>query len=149
MYTVKAVSQMLDLSEHAVRYYTDKGLIPSIIRDSNNSRLFNDDSVNWLIGVKILKQCGMSIKDIKDYADLCIEGDSTIQERYEIILRQRERALLQLQEAQKAFDYLNAKSKKYLNIIEGVIDDSSNPAKWPLNYELHEAWNELKKVGEK
>lgn len=139
---------MLDLSEHAVRYYTDKGLIPSIIRDSHNSRLFNDESVNWLIGVKILKQCGMSIKEIKNYAELCIKGDSTVQERYEIILRQKERALLQLQETQNTIDYLEAKSEQYLNIIEGVINDSSNPAKKLPNHELQEAWNELKKVGE-
>jgi len=149
MYTVKEVAQMLDLSEHAVRYYTDKELVPSIIRDANNNRLFNEESVNWLIGVKIMKQCGMSIEDIKNYADLCIKGDSTIQERYEIIMRQRERALLQLQEAQNTVDYLEAKSNHYLNIIEGAINDSANPAKWPRNSELHEVWNELKKVGAK
>ncbi|MDQ8738596.1 MerR family transcriptional regulator [Paenibacillus sp. LHD-38] len=149
MYTVKKVAQMLDLSEHAVRYYTDKGLIPSILRDQNNNRLFDEESVNWLIGVKILKQCGMSIEDIKTYADLCIKGDSTIQERYEIILRQRERALLQLQEVKSTVDYLEAKTNYYLNIMEGVVADSSNPAKWPLKYEIHEVWDSIKKDGAK
>ncbi|MFB5761581.1 MerR family transcriptional regulator [Paenibacillus medicaginis] len=149
MYTVKEVAQMLDLSEHAVRFYTDKGLIPSLLRDQNNNRLFNEESVNWLIGVKILKQCGMSIEDIKTYADLCLKGDSTIQERYEIILRQKERALLQLQEAKNTVDYLEAKTNYYLNIIEGVIADSSNPAKWPLKYEVHEVWDSVKNAGTK
>lgn len=149
MYTVKEVAKMLDLSEHAIRFYTDKGLIPSLLRDQNNNRLFNEESVNWLIGVKILKQCGMSIEDIKTYADLCIKGDSTIQERYEIILRQKEHALLQLQAARNTVDYLEAKSNYYLNIIEGVIADSSNPAKWPLKYELNEVWDTIKQVGAK
>jgi len=31
----------------------------------------------------------MSVKDIKTYVDLCLEGDSTIHERYEIILKQK------------------------------------------------------------
>ncbi|MEV5029509.1 MerR family transcriptional regulator [Paenibacillus sp. LPE1-1-1.1] len=149
MYTVKEVAKMLDLSEHAIRFYTDKGLIPSLLRDQNNNRLFNEESVNWLIGVKILKQCGMSIEDIKTYADLCIKGDSTIQERYEIILRQKEHALLQLKAARNTVDYLEAKSNYYLNIIEGVIADSSNPAKWPLKYELNEVWDTIKQVGAK
>ncbi|MGO4109401.1 MerR family transcriptional regulator [Paenibacillus sp. YAF4_2] len=149
MYTVKEVAKMLDLSEHAIRFYTDKGLIPSLLRDKNNNRLFNEESINWLIGVKILKQCGMSIEDIKTYADLCIKGDSTIQERYEIILRQKEHAHFQLQAARKTVDYLEAKSNYYLNIIEGVIADSSNPAKWPLKYELNEVWDTIKQVGAK
>lgn len=149
MYTVKEVAQMLDLSEHAVRYYTDKGLKPSILRDQNNNRLFNQESINWLIGVKILKQCGMSLEDIKTYVDLCLKGDSTIQERYEIILRQRERALLQLQEAKSRADYMEAKTNYYLNIINGVIADSSNPAKWALKNEIYETWTSVKKVDAK
>jgi DNA-binding transcriptional MerR regulator len=149
MYTVKEVAKMLDLSEHAIRFYTDKGLIPSLLRDQNNNRLFNEESVNWLIGVKILKQCGMSIEDIKNYADLCIKGDSTIQERFEIILRQKELAILRLQEAKSTVDYLEEKSNYYLNIIEGVIADNSNPAKWPLKYELNEVWDTIKQEGAK
>jgi len=33
MYTVKEVAKLLDLTEHTVRYYTDKGLVPSVQRD--------------------------------------------------------------------------------------------------------------------
>lgn len=88
----------------------------------------------------------MSIEDIKTYADLCIKGDSTIRERYEIILRQKELAILQLQKATDTVDYLERKSNYYLNIIEGVISDSSNPAKWPLKYELNEVWDIIKQV---
>ncbi|RUS48915.1 MerR family transcriptional regulator [Cohnella sp. AR92] len=132
MYTVKEVAKKLELSEHAVRYYTDMELIPGVVRDSNNARLFNEESLNWLVGVKILKQCGMSLEDIKTYIDLCLEGDSTIQERYEIIRRQKERALLQLQEAKHRADYMEAKADYYLSIIKGDIVDGSNPAKWAL-----------------
>lgn len=149
MYTVKEVAKMLDLSTHAIRYYTDKGLVPSLKRDQNNNRLFNEESVNWLIGVKILKQCGMSIEDIKTYADLCIKGDSTIQERYEIILRHEELAILELQKAKNTVDYLKEKSNYYRKIIEGEISDSSNPAKWSLKYELNEVWDIINQDGKK
>ncbi|GGG52069.1 MerR family transcriptional regulator [Paenibacillus radicis (ex Gao et al. 2016)] len=151
MYTVKEVAQMLDLTEHAVRFYTDKGLIPTLLRDQNNARLFNEESINWLTGVKILKQCGMSIEDIKAYVDLCLEGDSTIRERYEIIVRQKERALLQLQEAKNRADYMEAKTKYYLNIMDGVIADGSNPAKWNLKKAAHEIenWTSVKTVDAK
>lgn len=47
MYSVKEVAKLLDLTEHTVRYYTDKGLVPNIKRDKNNNRLFDDKSINW------------------------------------------------------------------------------------------------------
>lgn len=39
MYTVKEVAKLLGLTEHTIRYYTDKGLVPTIQRDKNNIRL--------------------------------------------------------------------------------------------------------------
>lgn len=90
MYTVKEVSELLDLTEHTIRYYTDKGLVPSVIRDKNNIRLFNEESINWLKGIKYLKGTGMSIESMKEYVDLCLKGESTIQERYQIVLDQKE-----------------------------------------------------------
>ena len=72
MYTVKEAAALLGLTEHTVRYYTDKGLVPSVKRDKNNNRLFDEESMNWLTGVKYLKQCGMSIETIREYVRLCL-----------------------------------------------------------------------------
>ncbi|MDL5039621.1 MerR family transcriptional regulator [Heyndrickxia coagulans] len=130
MYTVKEVAQLLELTEHTIRYYTDKGLVPSVQRDKNNNRLFDDESINWLTGVKYLKQCGMSVKDIKTYVDLCLEGDATIEERYEIILKQKEIALQRLEEAKRTAEYMEEKARHYLDIINHVIPDDTNPGKW-------------------
>ena len=63
MKTVKEVSKAVDISEHTVRYYADCELIPSLMRNKNNQRLFNQESINWLIGIKHLRKCGMSIKE--------------------------------------------------------------------------------------
>lgn len=130
MYTVKDVSKQLGLTEHTVRYYTDKGLVPSIQRDKNNIRLFDQESINWLVGVKYLKQCGMTVEDIKTYVDLCLLGASTIQERFEIILKQKEIAKIQFEEAKKTVEYMEEKASHYLDIMNGVITDDTNPGEW-------------------
>lgn len=130
MYTVKEVAKLLGLTEHAVRYYTDKGLVPNLQRDTHNNRIFDDKSLDWLIGVKNLKQCGMSLQAIKRYVDLCLEGDSTIQERYEIILEQRAAALAQLEEAKLRAKFLEDKARHYLDILNRVVPDNTNPSKW-------------------
>ncbi|MDP9739077.1 UNVERIFIED_ORG: DNA-binding transcriptional MerR regulator [Bacillus sp. B2I3] len=130
MYTVKEVAKLLDLTEHTVRFYTDKGLVPNLQRDKNNNRLFDDESINWLTGVKYLKQCGMSVEDIKTYVDLCLEGGSTIKERYEIILKQKTIAQAQLEEAKRTVKYMAEKANHYLEIINGVVPDDTNPGEW-------------------
>lgn len=130
MYTVKEVSELLDLTEHTIRYYTDKGLVPSVIRDKNNIRLFNEESINWLKGIKYLKGTGMSIESMKEYVDLCLKGESTIQERYQIILDQKEIAERQLKEAKERVEYLQNKAAHYLEIVNHTIVDDTIPGKW-------------------
>ncbi|MGE7718585.1 MerR family transcriptional regulator [Priestia megaterium] len=130
MYSVKGVAKLLDMTEHTVRFYTDKGLVPNLKRDKNNNRLFDDDAVKWLIGAKNLKKCGMSIEEIKHYVDLCLGGDSTIPERYEIILRQKEAALTELEEARERATLMEKKAQHYLDILNKTIPDNTNPAKW-------------------
>lgn len=130
MYTVKDVAKLLDLTEHTVRFYTDKGLVPNLQRDKNNNRIFNEDSINWLRGAKNLKKCGMSVEDIKKYVDLCLEGDSSVQVRYEMILEQKDAVLAQLEEAKLMAEYIMNKEKHYRDIMNQVIPDDTNPANW-------------------
>jgi DNA-binding transcriptional MerR regulator len=131
---VKDVAKLLDITEHTVRFYTDKGLVPSVQRDKNNTRLFDQESINWLTGVKFLKQCGMPVEDIKAYVNLCLEGGSTICERYEIILKQKEIAQAQLEEAKKTVKYMEEKANHYLDIMNGLSPDDTNPGEWELLY---------------
>ena len=136
MYTVKEVAEKLHLTEHTVRFYTDRGLVPSLQRDKNNIRLFDEDSIDWLICVKCLKECGMSIESIKNYIDLCQQGDSTIPSRYEIILEQSKHAYAQLEEARQRAQYMERKVNHYLNIINNKIPDDTNPENWDKNGNL-------------
>jgi len=130
VYTVKEVAMLLDLTEHTVRFYTDKGLVPNLQRDKNNKRLFDDEAINWLTGVKYLKQCGMSVEDIKTHVNLCLEGGSTIQALYDIIFKQKTIAQEQLEEAKRTVKYMEEKVNHYLDIINGVVTDDTNPGEW-------------------
>ena len=132
MFSVKEVAQKLNLTEHTIRFYTDRDLIPTIKRDKNNNRIFDQESMNWLKGVKFLKESGMSIKDIKSYNDLCLLGDATIPDRLEIILNRKEIAVAQLEELKKSVEFLENKAKKYEEIIKGekITTDKMNPKYW-------------------
>jgi len=126
MYTIKEVVRKTNLTAHTIRFYTDKGLVPNVQRDKYNNRIFNDESINWLIRVKYLKDCGMSIKDIKYFVDLYLAGSSSIPRRYEIILKYRDIAREQLKEAKKRLDFMEKKTKRYRKAINQDIYDDKN-----------------------
>ncbi len=130
LYSVQEVAKMYDISKHTIRYYTDLGLIPSVQRDENNNRVFSREALNWVEGCICLKGCGMSIKDLKKYGELCLKGDSTLQERYEMVAACRDKAREQVRTAQKMLDYAERKVKHYENIISGKTSDNSNPSDW-------------------
>ena len=58
-YTIRQMAEMFEVTEHTLRFYTDKGLLPCE-RDGGNRRVFNEESVNWMQGIQCLKGCGAS-----------------------------------------------------------------------------------------
>ncbi|WP_017814525.1 MerR family transcriptional regulator [Paenibacillus shenyangensis] len=137
MYTVKDAAQITGLTEHAIRFYTDKGLVPSVQRNQNNIRLFDEQSINWLHGIRCLKQSGMSIETIKMYVDLCLEGDTTIQQRYELMMEHKESAKIKLEEAQRHIAHLEEKTELYQTILKGASLDMMNPRNWDRIQHMH------------
>lgn len=115
-YTVKEIADKMGMTEHTIRFYTDRGLLPCT-RDKNNRRVFDEDSINCLSSIQCLRKCGISIDDIKMYFDLCKEGDSALPARYEFMLKQRELTRRKLAEAQKLADYMEQKVQYYENIL--------------------------------
>lgn len=130
MYTLKEICKLTNLTEHTIRYYTDQGLVPSVQRDSNNRRVFDEQSIDWLTGVKYLRGCGMSIEDLKLYVKLCLMGDDTIEERYDIIMKQKKVIDQKKNEILRCSKFINEKLQHYKDIKDKKIDDDTNPATW-------------------
>lgn len=127
MYTVKEVAEKMDISEHTLRFWAKSGFFPFVKRDKNNIRMFSEDDLAWVRIVKCLRSVGTENKAIKRYIDLCIQGDSTIKERYQIILDTKAKALEQLEELHKQIDILNYKESFYKNLIKNNLKDVWNP----------------------
>lgn len=130
-YTMKQAAEKLKMTEHTIRYYTDMELFPCK-RDKGNRRVFDEDAMNWLTGIKNLRACGMSIKSIKEYCDLCLQGDLSLQRRFEIIQEQKELAKTRLEDAQLVHDFMSRKAAHYQDIIRKHIPDDTNPSTWKM-----------------
>ena len=127
MYTIKEVADMMEISEHTLRFWAKSGFFPFVKRNHNNIRIFSDDDLGWVRIVKCLRSVGTENKAIKKYIDLCIIGDSTIPERYEIIKSTKEKAVKQMQDLQKQLDLLDYKEEYYQNLIKHNLTDEWNP----------------------
>ncbi|MGQ5710010.1 MerR family transcriptional regulator [Lactobacillus sp. PSON] len=124
MYTVKEISKKFGLTPYTVRYYTDLGLIPTVKRDKNNNRLFDKDSFEWFVTIIHLKKCGMTISDIKKYVDLCQEGNSTLQERYDYLKKYKNYADEQLKDAKVQAEFMKNKLATYAKWIKEYSNEN-------------------------
>lgn len=127
MYTIKEVAGKMDISEHTLRFWAKSGFFPFVKRNQNNIRQFSDNDLEWVKIVKCLRSVGTENKAIKRYIDLCIVGDSTIEERYKIILGTKEKALMQMDELKKQLAILEYKENFYKNLIKNNLKDIWNP----------------------
>ena len=127
MYTIKEVSNIMDVSEHTLWFWAKSGFFPFIKRDENNIRLFSQSDLEWVKIVKCLRSVGTENKAIKRYIDLCIIGDSTIKERFEIIKATKQKAQQQMNDLKKQLDILEYKEGYYKNLIKNNSSDAWNP----------------------
>lgn len=126
MYKMKNVCDELNLPYETLRYYCNEGLVPNIKRDDNNHRIFDDKDVDWLKGLQCLRACGLSINDIKDYLNLCLEGPSSIMKRKEILSVRREILVEEMSRISESIAYIDNKQTFYDDVLSGKTKYSSN-----------------------
>ncbi|EKQ5089980.1 MerR family transcriptional regulator [Listeria innocua] len=86
-YSIGAFSKEVGLSIDTLRYYEkEKLILPK--RNEINRRIYDSSDITWINFIKKLKQTGMPIKDIKEYAKLRYLGDQTIEQRMTLLYKQ-------------------------------------------------------------
>ena len=106
-YSIKEVADMMNVEPSTLRYYDSMGLLPGVKR-VNGRRVFEDKDFKWLRVLNCMKKINMPIDKIKAYVELAEKGDSTLQERFDMILEQKEIVLGQIDELKnclKEFEY--------------------------------------------
>lgn len=117
-YTIGQVAKKLGLTAHTLRFYDKEGLLPFVTKSSSGLRIFSDNDVDWLVMIECLKGTGMPLKDIKQYIDWFIEGDSTLEKRLEMFKRQKLKIEEQMAQMQKHLEKINFKIKFYTEAVK-------------------------------
>ena len=67
----------------------------------------------------------MSLKDMKEYMNLCLKGKESIPERKEMLAKTRDELLAKQKELQEALDYIDDKQQYYDDVLSGKVKLSS------------------------
>lgn len=111
-YSIKQIAEMMGVTTATLRYYDQEGLLPDVKR-VNGIRVFEDKDFKWLRVLNCLKNTNMPIKVIKKYVELSKEGDKTLQERYELILKQEKRIQEKIKEYKHYLKEVEFKKQYY------------------------------------
>ena len=125
-YTMKQVCEKTGFSYDTLKFYCNEGLIPNVKRDKNNYRIFDDQDVAWIGSLSCLKNCGMSILKMKEYLDLCLQGESSIPERQKILEIKLKELENKIKEIQESIDYIHWKQNFYKDVLSGKTKYYSN-----------------------
>ena len=126
VYTMMQVCKETNMTYQALKFYCNEGLVPNVKRDKNNRRVFDERDVAWLKSLTCLKKCGMSIQEMKEYLDLCLQGAASIPQR-KVMLAQKQDALREtLRQVQESIDYIDWKQGFYDDVLSGKRPYESN-----------------------
>ena len=126
MYTMMQVCRELNMTYQTLKFYCNEGLVPNVKRDDNNRRIFDEKDVKWIKDLSCLKKCGMSIQEMKKYLELCLQGESTIIPRKEMLNKKQEELRSHIKELEDSVAYIDWKQNFYDEVLSGKRPYVSN-----------------------
>lgn len=121
-YSIKQIADLMGVTTATIRYYDDEGLLPNIKR-INGRRVFEDEDFKWLRVLNCMKKINMPIKKIKEYVELAKLGDSTLQQRYKLILEQKAVIKKQIDQLNICLQEFEYKEWYYQSAIEAGTEN--------------------------
>ena len=141
LYTIGEMADRLGVPASTLRYYDKEGLLPFVGRSDSGIRMFKDSDFEWLQIIECLKKTGMRLADIRHFVEMAMQGDDTIAERLELIVRQKEQVAHQIRELEQTLKILEFKQWYYETAKEaGTTEHLQN---MPLE-QLPEAYRKIR-----
>jgi DNA-binding transcriptional MerR regulator len=84
-FTIAQMSKATRVSAYTLRYYERAGLIRPVARSSGNQRRYSAADVEWVKFLLRLRQTGMPIAQMREYATLRQRGTVTIEPRLRLL----------------------------------------------------------------
>ena len=102
------------LSIHTLRYYEKEGIFPPVKRNENGIRVYDSEDVEWINFASRLRETGMSIAEMRKFAQLVIQqGDESKNECIKMLRQQNMRIKNQMEQLTRCTELINQKIELY------------------------------------
>lgn len=89
-YSIKVMAEKANIRPNVLRFYEKEGLLPNVKRTRSGMRHYSDEDLEWLGLILCLKNTGMSIKQIRDFVNLIIQGPDTLKDRCAMLVAHKQ-----------------------------------------------------------
>ena len=112
--SIAEAAEATGLTAHTLRYYERDGLLlDAVDRAPSGHRRYSERDVGWIRMVTRLRSTGMSIRDVRQYADLVRAGDGNEAERLALLVAHRDRVRDELIQVAAHLDAIELKIGLY------------------------------------
>ncbi|WP_098745511.1 MerR family transcriptional regulator [Paenibacillus sp. EZ-K15] len=122
-YSISEVAMELNVTAYTLRYYDKEGLMPFVERSASGQRLFKESDIAALKVIDCLKSTGMQIKEIKTFIDWVTDGDTTLQQRFDMFMERKAIVEKQMEELKKTMELVEHKCLYYKTALEAGTED--------------------------
>jgi DNA-binding transcriptional MerR regulator len=122
-YSIKQVSDKTNLKAYVLRYYEKEGLLPFVNRSTSGIRRYSDDDLESLGLICCLKNTGMSIKQIKDFVELSLQGGETLKQRCDMLVEHKKNVEAQIEEMELHLQKVAHKIECFTDQYENYISE--------------------------
>jgi DNA-binding transcriptional MerR regulator len=122
-YSVKAMAEKVNLSPHVLRYYEKEGLLPHVGRTKGGIRHYTEEDEEWLGLICCLKNTGMSIKQIRDFVNLSLQGPETLKDRCGMLLAHKKMVEGRIAEMNRHLEKVSYKIAYFTRQYEAYHDN--------------------------
>ena len=110
---ISEVSKKYNISPNTLRYYEKEGLLPNVKKNASGIREYSENDCNWVEFIKCMRGAGLSIEVLAKYIELFYKGDSTKEERKNILTEERAKLIEKRDAIQATIDRLDYKIDAY------------------------------------
>jgi DNA-binding transcriptional MerR regulator len=124
-YSVGEVSARTGFSVDTLRYYERLGLIEAVERSVGGRRMYRDEDVGWLDFVSCLRDTGMPIERMREFAELCRDGEHTVPERVDLLAAHGRRVEAEIEVLRTKLAAIHHKIEYYQSVL--ALNDGQGP----------------------
>ena len=128
-FTIAEIARRTGLTTHTLRYYEQEGLMLDWVeRADSTHRRYSAGAVAWINFLTKLRATGMSIRRMREYAQLVGEGEGNELERLALLDEHRANVRAQLTSLQGTLAELEAKIALYRAVpVPPAVENASSP----------------------